>query len=299
MRIFMVGATGTIGRATLAELLSRGHEVARFGRAQGDVTDAASIERDGFCGGKFDAVVSCMASRTGLPSDAWAIDHAAHSLVLAAAKKYGVKQFVLLSAICVQKPKLAFQHAKLAFEAELIASGLNYSIVRPTAYFKSLSGQVKRIQNGKPFLIFGEGALTACKPISDRDLACYLANCLEDTRLQNAILPIGGPGPAMTPRAQGEALFGLLGKQSRFRKVPVAILDVIISVLSVLGFKDKAELARIGRYYATESMLFWDAEVQVYDADATPSFGSDTLQDFQAKLIKGEAQVDLGEHAVF
>ena len=35
---------------------------------------------------------------------------------LAAAAEAGVAHFVLLSAICVQKPLLAFQHAKLAFE---------------------------------------------------------------------------------------------------------------------------------------------------------------------------------------
>ena len=295
----MVGATGTIGKAALAELLLRGHDVFCFGRAQGDVTDAASIECNGFRGETFDAVVSCMASRSGLQRDAWAIDHRAHSLVLAAAKKHGVKQFVLLSAICVQKPKLAFQHAKLAFEAELIASGITYSIVRPTAYFKSLSGQVARVQKGKPYLIFGDGRLTSCKPISDQDLARYMASCLEDSRLQNAILPIGGPGPAMTPRQQGEALFQLLGKPAKFRAVPVAMLGFIIFVLRALGLSDKAELARIGRYYATESMLVWNPFTNQYDAEATPSFGTDTLQQFHAKLLKGEAGFELGEHAVF
>ena len=295
----MVGATGTIGKAALAELLLRGHDVFCFGRAQGDVTDAASIERNGFRGEIFDAVVSCMASRSGLPRDAWAIDHRAHSLVLAAAKKHGVKQFVLLSAICVQKPKLAFQHAKLAFEAELIASGITYSIVRPTAYFKSLSGQVARVQKGKPYLIFGDGRLTSCKPISYQDLARYMANCLEESRLQNAILPIGGPGPAMTPREQGKALFQLLGKPAKFGAVPVAMLGFIIFVLRALGLSDKAELARIGRYYATESMLVWNPFTNQYDAEATPSFGTDTLQQFHAKLLKGEAGFELGEHAEF
>ncbi len=274
----MVGATGTIGQAARSELVARGHEVFFFGRVVGDVTDVASIERVGFRGQKFDAVVSCMASRTGMAQDAWAIDHRAHSLVLTAAKKYGVKHFVLLSAICVQKPKLAFQQAKLAFETELIASGLIYSIVRPTAYFKSLSGQVMRVQKGKPFLVFGNGCLTACKPISGQDLARYLANCLEDSRLQNAILPIGGEGPAMTPREQSEALFQFLGSPPKFRHVPVKLFDAIIFVLSVLGLNDKAELARIGRYYATESMLVWNAATSTYDADATPSFGSDSLQ---------------------
>jgi hypothetical protein len=49
------------------------------------------------------------------------------------------------------------------------------------------------VKRGKPFLVFQDGTLTACKPISASDLADYIA--------------------------------------------------------------DKAELARIGRYYATQSML--------------------------------------------
>jgi divinyl chlorophyllide a 8-vinyl-reductase len=40
-------------------------------------------------------------------------------------------------------------------------------------------------------------------------------------------------------------------------------------------------------------------ETGLYDAAATPSTGSQTLFDFYAHLISGEARVDLGEHAVF
>jgi uncharacterized protein YbjT (DUF2867 family) len=113
-----------------------------------DPADTTSLARDGFAGERLDAVISCMASRTGAPGDAWAIDHRAHLNALDAARQAGVRHFVLLSAICVQKPLLAFQHAKLAFEAALIESGLRYSIVRPTAFFKSLSGQIERVRRG-------------------------------------------------------------------------------------------------------------------------------------------------------
>jgi len=318
----MLGATGTIGRATVRALVRQGHVVVCFGRPPrrshgvppappagvivrtGDVGDLTSIARDGFKGEHFDAVVSCMASRTGTPRDAWAIDHRAHIHVLEAAKAADVPQMVLLSAICVQKPQLAFQQAKLAFEQALIDSGLTWSIVRPTAFFKSLSGQVERVKRGKPFLIFGDGTLTACKPISDDDLAAFIASCLEDPERQNRVLPIGGPGDAQTPRQQGEQLFALLGREPRFKQVPVGLLDTIIRVLTVLGrvlppLADKAQLARIGRYYATESMLVWDAKRARYDADATPSTGHDTLTDFFAKRLRGEATDDRGEHAVF
>ena len=107
-------------------------------------------------------------------------------------------------------------------------SGLTYSIVRPTAFFKSLSGQVDRVKRGKPFLVFGDGAMTACKPISDDDLGRFLAECLDDESRRNRVLPIGGPGEAITPRQQGEYLFALLGRKPRFRHVPVALLDAIV-----------------------------------------------------------------------
>jgi divinyl chlorophyllide a 8-vinyl-reductase len=323
----MLGATGTIGRATVHALVRRGHEVVCFVRPRagvggslaaddsvrllagasvrfGDVSDPASLAHEGFRGEHFDALVSCLASRTGAPKDAWAIDHQAHLNALAAAQQAGVTQVVLLSAICVQKPLLAFQHAKLAFEKALIESGLNYSIVRPTAFFKSVSGQIDRVRKGKPFLIFGDGTLTACKPISDDDLGAYLADCLDDASRHRQVLPIGGPGEAITPRQQGEHLFALLGQPPRFKQVPVALLDAIIAVLSTLGrvvpaLAAKAELARIGRYYATESMLVLDPASGRYDAAATSSTGSDTLFDHYARLVRGEVKDERGDHAVF
>lgn len=315
----MLGATGTIGRATVRALLDRGHEVVCFVRSGsehlvadlngaelriGRVTDASSIITDGFRGEKFHVLMSCMASRNGSADDAWAIDHRAHSDALAAAISAGVGHMVLLSAICVQKPQLAFQHAKLAFEKTLIGSGMTYSIVRPTAFFKSLSGQVERVKKGKPFLVFGDGAMTACKPISDSDLANYLADCIDDTARHNRILPIGGPGPAMTPLKQGEMLFELLGKEPRFKHVPVRFLDIIIAALDAIGrlipaASRKADLARIGRYYATESMLVWDPEIDKYDEAATPSTGADTLFDHYQKLVSGDIASERGEHSVF
>ena len=323
----VLGATGTIGIATVQALVRRGHEVVCFVRPRagvggalapqdtqrllagatvrlGDITNPASFERDGLCGERFDALVSCLASRTGAPQDAWAIDHQAHVHALAAAQKTGVRAVVLLSAICVQKPILAFQQAKLAFEKVLIESGLTYSIVRPTAFFKSLSGQVDRIKRGKPFLLFGDGTLTACKPISDRDLGNYMADCLDDDSLRNRILPIGGPGEAVTPRQQGEHLFALMDLPPRFKQVPVALMDVIVAVLGGLGrllpaLAAKAELARIGRYYATESMLVLNPETGRYDAGATPATGSDTLFDFYADLVSGAVAAERGDHSVF
>ena len=99
-------------------------------------------------------------------------------------------------------------------------------------------------------------------------------------------------------------MFTLLNKTPKYRSVPVGLLDGIIAVLSLLGklsptLREKAELARIGRYYATESMLVLNPATGRYDANATPSAGKDRLVDHYASLLRGEMTTDLGEHAIF
>ena len=327
-RVFVVGATGYIGKFVTRELVARGYEVVSFARERsgidaattaektrqelmgsevrfGDVCDLESLNKSGIRGEKFDVVVSCLTSRNGGIKDSWAIDYQATRNALDAAKGAGASQFVLLSAICVQKPMLEFQRAKLKFEKELIESGLAWSIVRPTAFFKSIAGQVEAVKNGKPYVMFGNGELTACKPISEADLARFIADCLEDPEKRNKILPVGGPGKAITAREQGKMIFELLGREPKFRKAPIQMFDVIIPVLTVLskffpGLKEKAEFARIGKYYCSESMLVLNPTTGKYDEDATPSYGSDTLRDFYKRVLKdGLAGQELGAHSMF
>lgn len=303
--VLVAGASGTIGRAVVRRLVADGHAVTallRPGGAPGGLLDLAGAEvarsaLDDPAGlarvmatTRPDCVISCIASRSGAPKDADAVDYAANLALLDAAQRAGAGQFILLSAICVQKPLLAFQRAKLAFEARLAASEIAYTIVRPTAFFKSLSGQVRRVQAGKPFLIFGDGTLTRCKPISNDDLARFIARCIDDPDAQGRILPIGGPGPAISLRDQGMILFDLLGREPRFRSVSPKMFDYAERIL-MLGarwsdwFAQRCEYARIARYYATQSMLVLDEATGHYAADLTPEFGKDTLRDHYARLI--------------
>ncbi len=318
--VLIAGATGYIGRNVVLELLGRGYRVVALLRTQPDVETAARLEgcevrvasltdgkqlEDAVSELEVDAVVSCIASRSGEPKDAWLVDHDANRNLLTAAQRLGATRFVLLSAICVQKPRLEFQKAKLAFEAELAGSGMDYAIVRPTAFFKSLSGQIDRVRRGKPFLVFGAGSETRCKPVSERDLARYLVDCVEGDEYRNRILPIGGPGEALTPLDQGALLFELLGKTPRYRHIPVRIFDVAIAALRPLSrlfpsLAGKTEFARIGRYYATESMLVWDAENECYDASATPETGTDSLRSHYQRMLRDDDEgQELGAHKMF
>ncbi len=288
-RIALAGASGTIGSAVLRQMEADGHDVVALPR--GMLADAGTLAQ-ALAETRPEVVISCIASRSGSPRDAQAVDYEANVALLEAAQAAGAGHFILLSAICVQRPLLAFQHAKLAFEAVLAGSGIGYTIVRPTAFFKSLSGQVKRVKAGKSFLIFGDGALTRCKPISDDDLAGFIAGCIDDPEALGKILPIGGRGPAISLREQGNLLFKVAGKEPQFKSVSPKIFTYAERILSLGApfsgwFAEKAEYARIARYYATESMLVLDPETGTYSADLTPEYGSETLEEHYQRLVAG------------
>jgi len=102
----------------------------------------------------------------------------------------------------------------------------------------------------------------------------------------------------------GEMLFRLLARPARFRQVSPALLSGLGRGLQVAArvlpqLARTAELARIGHYYATESLLVWDPLRARYDDHATPSTGTDTLEDHFRAVLAGRANADRGAHAVF
>lgn len=328
VKVLVVGSTGYIGKYVTKELISRGYDVIAVAREKSGIGGKSDMDKTktDFVGGdvrfadvtnldslntvvadtQVDVVVSCLASRTGGKKDSWKIDYEATKNSLLAGKAAGASHFVLLSAICVQKPLLEFQRAKLQFEAELQAdSDVTHSIVRPTAFFKSLGGQVESVKSGGPYVMFGDGQLCACKPISEDDLAAFIADCLSDAKKINKVLPIGGPSEALTPLQQGQLLFDIVGKEPKFIKVPIQVMDFVIGILDFLAkpfpsLEDAAEFGKIGRYYAAESMLVYDEKSDKYSAEDTPSYGKDTLEDFFKRVVReGMAGQELGDQAVF
>jgi len=295
-KIFVAGSTGYIGKNVVKYALDNGFDVVTAKRhsdnkpgqlnkklkvikiSNNDNNWIADLE-------KVDVIISCLASRTGEPKDAHLVDYKLNCLLLEKAKALNCSQFILLSAICVQKPRLAFQFEKLAFEEELKKSGLNFSIVRPTAYFKSLSGQIENIKKGKPYVYFGDGQITQCNPISEKDLSLYILSCIKDRTKWRKILPIGGPKQSITPKDIGKILFEIFEVSPKYKSFPTKILDAIRLLLLIISpfsnwAKNKSELIKIAKYYATESMLIWDEKKKCYDANMTPSTGKDTLRDY-------------------
>jgi len=313
----IAGATGYIGKSTVRESVRQGYKTIALVRDKKKVEskegqqiyktffEGAEIVECDVCdadklteafkeisaqstAGKIDAVVSCLASRSGIKKDAYAIDYQATLNCLESGQAVDARHFVLLSAFCVKNPWLQFQQAKLKFEAALEAqNGMTWSIVRPTAFFKSVSGQLEVIQQGAPFVMFGDGEVTRCNPISEANLATYLIDCISDeTRMNNAI-NLGGPDEPLTMKNQGEMLYKAVGKEPNFFYAPLWLFDVIIDSLQWVSdtfdsekFENAAELGRIGKYYAVEDMLTTEPEEK---------FGTMTLQEHYDKIaVEGQ-----------
>eukprot|EP00555_Chaetoceros_dichaeta_P003485 CAMPEP_0198249064 /NCGR_PEP_ID=MMETSP1447-20131203/688_1 /TAXON_ID=420782 /ORGANISM="Chaetoceros dichaeta, Strain CCMP1751" /LENGTH=411 /DNA_ID=CAMNT_0043933603 /DNA_START=30 /DNA_END=1265 /DNA_ORIENTATION=+ len=313
----IAGASGYIGKSTVRESVRQGYNTIALVRDKTKITssegtamygqffEGATVVECDVCDPEaltqamtqiaqdnngIDSIMSCLASRSGIKKDAYAIDYQAtlNCLNSGLSPSVNARHFVMLSAFCVKNPWLQFQQAKLKFEAALQEQdGMTYSIVRPTAFFKSVSGQLEVIQSGAPFVMFGDGEVTRCNPISEANLATYLIDCTSDKGRENKIINLGGPDEPLTMKRQGEMLYEAVGKEPKFIYAPLWIFDTIIDSLQWVAdtlksekFENAAESGRIGKYYAVEDMLTTDPDEK---------FGTMTLMEHYKKIaVEGQ-----------
>jgi divinyl chlorophyllide a 8-vinyl-reductase len=309
----VAGATGYIGKSVVRESVRRGYRTIALVRDKNnkaiqeekyykdaiivecDVTDEASLlatfRSIKTTYGKVDAVLSCLASRSGVKKDAYKIDYQATLNCVNAGRAIAANRFVLLSAYCVKNPTLQFQQAKLKLEAALTSqTDLSYTIVRPTAFFKSVSGQLEVVQSGAPFVMFGDGAISRCNPIAESDLATYLVDSIENVARHNQIINLGGPDDGFTMAEQGKMLFDITGRPEKYINAPVWIFDIIINGLQLFAdlfhleaLEDAAETGRIGKYYAVEDML---------TTDPNEKYGTITLRQHYERIAQYGQEYD-------
>jgi divinyl chlorophyllide a 8-vinyl-reductase len=316
----IAGATGYIGKSVVRESVRQGYTTIALVRdkqavcqstsfdqyyngailVECDVTDETQLiatfrsiqETNKSNNRTIEAVISCLASRSGVRRDAYLIDYQATMNCLTAGRAVAAKHFVLLSAFCVKNPTLQFQQAKLKFEGVLSSqSDMTYTIVRPTAFFKSVSGQLEVVQSGSPYFMFGQGDICRCNPISERDLATYLVDSITDeTRNCNRIINLGGPDAGFTIQERGKMLFEITGQPERYIKAPVWIFDFVIHALQFMAditqsetWADAAETGRIGKYYAVEDM---------WTTDPSEKYGTITLRQHYERIAQHGQEYD-------
>jgi uncharacterized protein YbjT (DUF2867 family) len=206
--ILVVGATGVLGlevcrrlrtrnqpvRAMVRTGSAREEELGRLGAevVHGDLRSREAVEAA--CRGAT-AVVStatAMASKERA-NDLRAVDRDGQLSLVDAAKKSGVRHFVYVSISPNYRELAPLMRYKREVERAVRQSGMRWTILQPSNFMEiwlsSFLGWDFR--NGRA-MIFGSG-VAPVSWISVHDVAEYCAMALEDSRMVNRDVPLGGP----------------------------------------------------------------------------------------------------------
>ena len=204
--IVVAGGTGTLGTRLVPLLTDRGAEVHILTRdpararhlsatgahaVRGDVRDPGSVAAavEGA-----DLVISAVHgfSGPGRVSPA-SVDHAGNANLISAATRARAA-FMLLSVVGASPSHpIGLLRAKYAAEQMLRASGLDWTIVRSTAFAETWALIMNQtLQRSGKIMVFGRGN-NPVNFVSATDVAALAARAAFDPGLRGQILEIGGP----------------------------------------------------------------------------------------------------------
>ncbi len=213
MKVLVAGGTGFIGAAITAALLEQGNEVTVMSRSrssnhqfdgadwrEGDVTRPETLP--GAVVG-FDVVVDAVQlpnSPMENPKKGYTferVDFGGTKNLADAAAAVGVKQYIGLSgAGAAEDAHYHWQRFKWMEEQHIMASGMDYTIFRPTWIFGPGDVSLNRFLNFGKFLPFipviGDGK-TRVQILYLGDLVAHVVGSLGNDRARNRVFEIGGP----------------------------------------------------------------------------------------------------------
>ncbi len=200
MNILVVGATGGTGRKLVEQLKKKNHEPIAMVRDGADTSglpadverrcgDVEALERSVLKG--VDAIIFAAGSgsKTG-PEKTIDVDQEGAKALIDLAKAEGISHFVMLSAKGVDSPEAAsegmrhYMRAKRDADDYLIASGLDYTIVRPVLLTHNAgTGRVTLAETVDPHT-----------EVSREDVAAILAQSLDVQTARNRIFELTSGG---------------------------------------------------------------------------------------------------------
>ena len=202
--IVVAGASGTLGPLLVPLLVARGEPVRVVTRnpdgaarklagielVAGDVTRADGARRAVEGARVVVSAITGFASPAGLR----AVDVEGNRVLAQAAAAAGVEQFVLLSvAQAAADHPIALFRAKFAAEQAIRASGVGWTMIRPTAYLETWLGLIggPLVATGKT-LVFGHGR-NPINFVSALDVARFVDLAIVDPALRGKVVEAPGP----------------------------------------------------------------------------------------------------------
>ncbi len=235
-KVLVAGASGYLGKYVVKEFKEQGYHVSVIARNAlklnevkeytdeqviCEITNADSIK--GICK-DVDIVFSAVGitkQKDGLTY--MDVDYRANKNLLEETKSAGVDKFIYISVFGAHKMKqLKAIQAKLKFEEELKASGIDYTIIYPNGFFSDMMEYLNMAKKGKGMVI-GSGE-NKINPIHGADLAEVCVNAASGDEKE---IEVGGPD-VFTHREIFEIAFKALNKKVKVSGFPVWMKNIML-----------------------------------------------------------------------
>ena len=274
--ILLVGATGRLGKAVALRLLDDGIP---FRAACRNVTKAQWLAERGVAVLRMDVqsgagvkeamsraskVISCIHGLMGRSRHSIErIDVCGQAALIDAAVEAGVERFVYISALGASPDHPSeFWRAKARTEQHLKASGLDYVIVRPSAFMDLYAHDLigAAVLRGKTVFVLGKGT-TPRNMIAVADVADVAIKALLQEDLVGQTIPVGGwDNP--TEREIAALYASLSGRPLKLRTVPPVVLATLAAALAPFH-AGVGHLLRLPMQLAGREDLLFDASSSV------------------------------------
>jgi uncharacterized protein YbjT (DUF2867 family) len=255
--ILVTGASGKTGRAVIAALLARGAKVRALVRRTDQQASFSALGVDTVIGSfeQPDTLVPACEGAEAIyhicpNASASELDYARY--VVAAAKAGGVKRFVYHSVLHPQIEAMPHHWAKMRTEEMLFTSGLDVTVLQPTAYMQNLLGAWRGIVE--------HGVLRIPYPVETRislvdlnDVAASAALVLTNGGHAGAAYELVGT-PPLSQNEVATAIGAALQKPIR---VEVETIDAWQAKVRAAGMgeHEQSTLAAMFRYYAEYGLI--------------------------------------------
>lgn len=290
----ITGATGGLGRRIVRLLRERELPVRAFVRLTsrydelehrgaeifiGDLLRDRDIQKA--CQG-VQYVISTHGSNETSGGDAETLDYQANIELIDQAKAAGVQHFVFISVLGADRgyEDAPVFKAKRAVEKYLQASGLNYTILRPSGFASNLLPLAERFRQTGVYLLIGDPQ-NRSSIVSTDDLARIAVDSVSREGARNQVLPVGGP--EILKREEIPKIFSrVFNREPWILNPPLLAFDGLRGMIGLFNPKLRTSLGTLRALLANE---FFCSPAETAHLESVFGFQLETLESFLRRYL--------------